>query len=203
MKLLKRVSRKEVKRCFVMSNFIRWGKKQKGHLHKISRYEFLKKVDLAKKKVKKLKESQLNKIISNEWQKRPDAYNMSDWYLGEVKPSEVGVWKRAGELATAWTNNSLAETARHMKYAMVHGKLKRRRIRAVKAVKGILETNVDLIQEEKYLYPIVFKGGTGTNGRKGLKKKMKGDIDDGCMRSIALAINGAKKIKVYYGVPKK
>lgn len=90
-----------------------------------------------------------------------------------------------------------------MKYALAHGKLRRRKIRAAKAVKGILETNIDLIQDEKYLYPIVFKEGTGTNGRKGLKKKMKGDIDDGCMRSIALAINGAKKIKVYFGVPMK
>jgi hypothetical protein len=40
-------------------------------------------------------------------------------------------------------------------------------------------------------------------GRKRLKTKMKGDIDDGCMRSIALAISGRNPITVYFGVPKK
>jgi len=32
---------------------------------------------------------------------------------------------------------------------------------------------------------------------------MKGDIDDGCMRSIAMAISGKKDITVYFGIPKK
>ena len=95
------------------------------------------------------------------------------------------------------------EAPDHVKREMEHGKLNLRKMRAAKAVKGMLETNVGLIQSEKYLYPIVFKGGTGTNGRKGLKKKMRGDIDDGCMRSIALVINGAKTIKVYFGTPRK
>ena len=40
-------------------------------------------------------------------------------------------------------------------------------------------------------------------GRKRLKRKMKGDIDDGCMRSIALTIKGAKTIKAYIGIPIK
>ena len=56
-----------------------------------------------------------------------------------------------------------------------------------------------MIQKEKYLFPVVLPGGT--MGRKGLKK-MKGDIDDGCMRSIALAISGKKKIKMYIGKKK-
>jgi hypothetical protein len=186
-----------------MANYVRWGKKQKGHLHRISQQEFLGKVLGAKKKVNELSRKQLDRIIEKEWHKRLNAYDSAEWHLGEIKPSEVGVWKRAGELPTAWTNGSLADTARHVSYALLHGKLKRRKIRAAKAVKGILETNVNFLQKEKYLYPIVFKGGTGTNGRKGLKKRMKGDIDDGCMRSIALAINGSKRIKVYFGVPKK
>jgi hypothetical protein len=32
---------------------------------------------------------------------------------------------------------------------------------------------------------------------------MVGDIDDGCMRSIALAMSGKKSIKVYFGVPQE
>ena len=82
-----------------------------------------------------------------------------------------------------------------------HG-FKRPHIRAAKAVPGILNTCVDVIQDEKYLLPIVFEGNTGTRGRWRLKSKMKGDIDDGCMRSIALAVAGRTKIHVYFGVAK-
>jgi len=32
---------------------------------------------------------------------------------------------------------------------------------------------------------------------------MKGDIDDGSMRSIALAVHGARTIRAYIGFPKK
>ena len=32
---------------------------------------------------------------------------------------------------------------------------------------------------------------------------MRGDIDDGCMRSIALAVHGVKTIRAYIGFPKK
>jgi hypothetical protein len=67
----------------------------------------------------------------------------------------------------------------------------------------MLATNVEMLQGEKYLLPIIFKGGTGTRGRHGLKRIMKGDIDDGCMRSIALAVSGTKVIRVYIGFPKK
>ena len=67
----------------------------------------------------------------------------------------------------------------------------------------MLATNVRLLQSEKYLLPIIFKSGTGTLGRRGLKRVMKGDIDDGCMRSIALAVSGKKVIRAYIGFPKK
>jgi hypothetical protein len=66
----------------------------------------------------------------------------------------------------------------------------------------ILSYKGHLEQKEKYLYPIVFKTDTGTQGRKRLKRKMKGDIEDGCMRSIALAISGRDRITVYFGIPK-
>ena len=59
------------------------------------------------------------------------------------------------------------------------------------------------IQKEKYLLPIIFEGGKGTRGRKRLKRQMKGDIDDGCMRSIALTISGVDRIKAYIGIDKK
>ena len=202
MKLIRRIPTIEVKRCFVFSQFVRWHKRFKGHLKMISADEFRKKVANANKEVKSLSQKELDKIISKEWKKRLVAYDASDWYLAEVKPSELGVWKRAGELPISWTNRNLVETAKHVNHA-IGGKLKGRRIRATHAIPGILKTSVGLLQSEKYLLPIVFEGGTGTNGRRGLKYQTKGDIDDGCMRSIALAINGVKSIRVYFGLPKK
>ena len=61
----------------------------------------------------------------------------------------------------------------------------------------------DIISQEKTLFPIVFAGGHGTCGRKWCRKKMTGDIDDGCLRAIALAISGYKTLNVYFGKPKK
>lgn len=118
-----------------------------------------------------------------------------------MRPSEVGVWRRAGKLPLDWTNGSLEETAKHVENALTKNS-ERLVSRAKHAVANILKINVNIIQKEKYLLPIIFKGGTGTKGRRRLKVKMAGDIDDGCIRSIALTINGAKKIKAYIGFPK-
>ncbi len=44
---------------------------------------------------------------------------------------------------------------------------------------------------------------TVISGRRRLKYKVKGDIDDGRMRSIAFVVNGAEHINVYFGMPRK
>ena len=69
-------------------------------------------------------------------------------------------------------------------------------------IPGILKTSIGVIQNEDYLLPIVFKCNTGTQGRRRLKVQMLGDVDDGCMRSIALVVSGVKKIRVYFGTPR-
>ncbi len=147
-------------------------------------------------------DTQLDGQISPEWPRRLRSYNASDWYVGEVKTNEVGVWKRAGDLPLSWTNGSLKETADNVREALAKDS-KRLAKRARRAVVNMLATNVGMLQSEKYLFPIIFKGGTGTLGRRGLKRVMKGDIDDGCMRSIALAVHGARTIRAYIGFPKK
>ncbi len=145
---------------------------------------------------------QLNKHISPDWPRRLHGYDSSAWYLGEIKPSEVGVWKRAGDLPLSWTNGSLKDTADKVREALARNSKKLAR-RARRAVSNMLATNVSMLQSEKYLLPIIFKGGTGTLGRRGLKHVTKCDIDDGCMRSIALAVHGNKIIRAYIGFPKK
>jgi hypothetical protein len=201
MKILRSVKAIEVKRTFVVSDFISEKKDKRKHLNFIPENIFIEKLKNAKRKTLKLKEFQLDKIIKDEYKKRFITYDNSKWYLGKVKINEVGVWKKAGGLPLSWTNGSLEETAKKVKHALDHN-LKLLKKRARYSIPNMLKTNIHLLQKEKYLLPIIFKGGTGTKGRKKLKQ-MKGDIDDGGMRAIALAISGKKTLKVYMGFPKK
>ncbi len=201
MKLLRKISRREVKRCFVVGKLCA-ARRQRGHMKRVeSEKHYLKLVTRVRSRVLGMNEATLDKIIGGEYQKRLDSYNSADWYIAEASTSEIGVWNRAGELPLRWTNRSLAETAVKVRRALNrrHG-FKHRHIRAAHAIPGILKTSIGVIQGEAYLLPIVFKCDTGTQGRWRLKKKMKGDIDDGCMRSIALAVRGAKKIRIYFGL---
>lgn len=202
MKIMKKVSVREVKRTFVIANDIRISKSGRRFLGKISEKEFLKKLAQSKRRGLRMTNAQLNKHISPEWPRRIHTYDASDWYLGEVKPSEVGVWKKAGDLPLSWTNSSLEDTADKVREALAKNS-KQLAKRARRVVINMLATNIDILQDQKYLLPIIFKGGTGTLGRRGLKRVMKGDIDDGCMRSIALAVHGNKVIRAYIGFPKK
>jgi hypothetical protein len=216
MKLIKKVKTIEVKRAFVIPQMIRkqkvessrfsralnYLKSNKRILETLSYKDFKKRLKNSKNIVLKLKEKQLDKIIADEYKKRLTAYNNCDWYIGEVIPSEVGVWERTGGLPLNWTDCSLSETARKVKKALENNsKLITKRTEY--AISNMLRTNIHKLQDEKYLFPIIFEGDKGTRGRKRLKRKMKGDIDDGCMRSIALVISGAKKIKTYIGTEKK
>ena len=185
MKLLRKTNVQEVERTFVNGNEIRIQKSGRRYLGKISTEVFLKKVALSKKRVLKMTNRQLNNRIADPL--RINSYNKSDWYLGEVRTNEVGVWKRAGGLPLSWTNGSLKETADKIRDAL-QKKSTAFKGRARRNITNMLATNVRLLQSEKYLLPIIFKSGTGTLGRRGLKRVMKGDIDDGCMRSIALAV---------------
>lgn len=201
MKLLKKVNVIEVKRAFIVSQLVRLARGKRRYLGLLSKSDFKKKLKAAKTKVFKLKEEKLDKIIANEWKKRLKAYNSSEWYLGEVSTNKIGVWKRAGGLPLSWTNGSLKATAQKVKHAFdTSPKLVKKRARH--SIYNILETNVVELQKEKYLFPIIFKSGTGTKGRKGLRTSMRGDIDDGCMRAVALTIFGFKRIKAYIGYPK-
>lgn len=201
MDVLKKVGVREVKRTFVIANNIRVQKSGRRYLGKISKNEFLKKFLQSKRRGVRMTNAQLDKHIGED-PLRLDAYNTSDWYLGNVKTSEVGVWRRAGGLSLSWTNGSLKHTAEKVCRALEKNPRSLPK-RAGRSIPNMLATNVDMLQSEKYLLPIIFKSNTGTHGRSRLKRIMKGDIDDGSMRSIALAVNGTKVIRAYIGFPKK
>ena len=196
MKLLRKVKSIEVKRCFVISDYISQQKLLKRTIQTKDKKQYIEQVVKAKKVILELPESMLDMIIKGQYQKRFKTYKKMEWYLGIVKISEVGVWKKAGGLPLAWTRGSLEETAHFVTQALRENS-KRLSQRSRTAIPGILKNSLSIIQKEKYLFPIILPGGTMV-GRKGLRK-MKGDIDDGCMRSIALAVSGKKTIKVYIG----
>lgn len=185
----------EVKRCFVISDYIAHQKYFKKGVKTTNELEYFKQLVKVKMVIMKLPEMMLDMIIKGMDVKRFKAYKKMQWYMGIVKTNEVGVWKKAGGLRLAWTRGSLEETGRLVARALQEksGQLSRR---SRMAIPGILKNSLSIIQKEKYLLPIILTGST--RARKGLKK-MNGDIDDGCMRSIALAVSGKKTIKAYIG----
>ena len=200
MKLLKKVNRVDVKRCFAITHFMRkFGVGGKSGKRLVARDRYLLTLHKSKQALRTLSKIKLDKIVGA-WKKRLHAYDGVDWYLGNVLTKEVGVWKGAGGLPTAWTRGSLSFTATKVRIALRNGGRGMRK-RSKRAIPSIIELQ-DIIKSDKYLLPIIFQSGAGTNGRRGLLK-MKGDIDDGCMRSIAFAVTGDKNIKAYIGVPKK
>ncbi len=205
MKILEEVKPVVVKRSFAIADHLTQRKgrgNNRKFLRGLSEKEFDKKLQRAKKSILKLKEKGLDGLITPKFPKRLNAYNNSKWFVANVSPKEVGVWKRAGNLPLSWTKGSLFETAQKVKIALeTNSKLLKRRPRY--AIPNILKIKTHLEQKEQYLYPIVFKANTGTQGRRGLKRKLKGDIDDGSMRSIALAMVGKNPIKVYFGVSQR
>lgn len=204
MRLLRRVRTIEVKRTFAIADHLTQRKRlgnNRKFLKNISEKEFESKLRATKKMILKKTEKQLDKLVTPQWPKRLNAYNNSVWYIAEARPSELGVWVRAGDLPLRWTNGNLKETARRVE-AGLKKKSKLIKKRPKHAIPNVLTIKMHLDQKEKYLYPIVFKTDTGTGGRHRLKNKTKGDIDDGCMRSIALAISGRDPITIYFGRPK-
>ncbi|MBI3888193.1 hypothetical protein HY311_00150 [Candidatus Nomurabacteria bacterium] len=194
MKILQKVKPIEVKRCFVVSDFL--SQKYLGENTQIKdKSQYVKRLVKAKRAILELPEGMLDMIIKGEWKKRFKAYKNMQWCVGIVKTNEVGVWKKAGGLPIAWTRGSLEETACLVAQALKKNSKKLTKRSGI-AIPGILKNSISLIQKEKYLFPIIL--WDGTIGRKGLKK-MKGNIDDGCMRSVSLAVSGKKEIKAYIG----
>lgn len=205
MELLKKVSRKEIKRCFVLSQ--RFTSKQmrkdavKKHMIKPSQEAITENIKIQIVNVMKMSEEQLDHIITTEYKKRLKAYDVVEWYLGVVDVSEVGVWRGAGGLPKSWTRGSVKETAQKLFEEMNKKNFQHSRVRAARVVPKIIEIK-SILKKQKYLLPIILSSGTIKGARKGMKK-MKGDIDDGCMRSLAFAGTGDEKIKAYIGIASK
>jgi hypothetical protein len=207
MKILKQVSAKEVKRAFVIADSLRFFKGPTHHMGLVTKVEFNNLLQKHKQRALSFGVDELNSQITKGRKLgrkymlfrllRLKSYSNYSWFLASFSTHELGVWKKAGGLPYSWTKASLFDTSNYVKNYLFSNILKRPRIKY--ALAGIT-TMLDIIKKEKYLYPIVFLTGTGTKGRRWCIK-MKGDIDDGNMRAIALAVSGKKNITVYFGKP--
>ena len=200
--LIKKVRSIEVKRCFVLSQrFTSKQMKKKGIKgYKPSEETIKRNLSKTQKKVCQLSERSLNRIIRTEYKKRAKLYDDLEWYLGEITPSEAKVWKGAGGLYEAWTLRlSLKDTAKKVKSGLNLGHSSIQRRRAMRVIPKIIVLK-DLIQKERYLLPIVIPNGSYKKHAGGIRS-IPWFIDDGCMRSLAYAVSGDKRIKVYIGIP--
>ena len=202
MKLLKKVKTIEPKRCFVLSQ--RFTSKDikvesiRKCMIKVDSKTFEKDIEEEKRKILKLSEKELDKIIADDDGIRLPAYNKMNWYMGYVDIDEVGSWCGAGSIPNSWTKKSLKFTADKVAEEIDNDKSKLKEKRAIKVIPKIIKVK-NIIKKEKYFSPIVLPGGTVVECREGMNR-MVADIDDGNMRALAFAIGGAKKIKAYIGV---
>lgn|GEM_PF-863965 len=198
----------EPKRCYVMSQTIRkLDRTNERYTPQLNREAFQEHLQRAKDIVLGLSEEELDASIASEhYPKRLKSYDSVLWYKGIVHADEVGVWKGAGGLPVSWTEDSLEETARRVSQALKENSNSNLVARAKRAIPRMRE-NLDIIAEEPYLYPIILPGGTMGRGLYGRPYKgfqlMKGDIEDGCMRSITLVASGRTKFHAYIGVKRK
>ncbi len=203
MKLLKKVLSIETKRCFVLSQRFTSKKIRKKGIkeHRPDKDTLIQNLSKTKKKILKLSEKSLDKIIGGEDKKRLKVYEALDWYLGEVNVSEVKVWNKTGGLYESWTKRvSLSETAQKLGTELKKDKSKIQKRRAFQIIPQIIPIK-RMLQKEKYLLPIVVPNGTYKKQNGGIKT-ISWFLDDGCMRSLAYTVSGDKKIKVYIGVLK-
>ncbi len=117
MKLLKKVEKIKVKQAFVIADVFAFKRENIDNLSKyvptldIEKSNFSKELEKVKKRVFRLDEKTLDKIIYDEFPPRLAAFNSVEWYLGHMAIDEIGVWKGAGGLPDSWTEGSLKETA--------------------------------------------------------------------------------------------
>jgi len=205
MKLLKKVETIKVKQAFIIADIFAFKRENTDNLSKyvptldIEKSNFSKELEKTKKSVLRLDERTLDKIIYDEFPPRLAAFNNVEWYLGHMAIDEIGVWKGAGGLPDSWTEGSLKETADMIvnetdvfkkNIDLLSGDK-----RAMRAIPYFIRFK-DIIQKDDYFLPIILPGGY--MGREGMKL-MRGDINDGCMRSIAYTLTGDKTIKAYIG----
>ena len=132
-------------------------------------------------------------------------YNKADWYPAMADTKELGVWRGSGRFTEEMdTKGTWSKKMQIMCRNALDQQLKTHYLRSghlpqlVASLRALCHNS-----KEKHFFPIAFLRVAQVPMVRRRLKANKGDIDDGCMRSVALAVSGKKKIKLYFGIPKK
>lgn len=105
------------------------------------------------------------------------------WEISYIPLKDIGVWNKAQGLPHDWCIGNVLETARHYIEA------------------GDPHQNIQTLTKlvpDVVLDTIIVVDGKTERGRESCKK-MKWNIDDGCMRAIVRAMKGYDFIRAYKG----
>jgi hypothetical protein len=183
---MRKVKIKEVLQTFIVANEL---KKRYSEINDISEYK--KVYSAIRNNIKNYSEKELWQRIKDK--DRIKRYKSCDWYFGKIKISSTGVWPHMGHIAdnllfedTKWSANQIYTNSN-------------------KIVKGELNHLFRIMPFAPYLNrhipTIVTQGGIIRDEKKYLKERY--DIDDGCHRTVCLALHGKTFINAYIGIPKK
>ncbi|MCD4666763.1 hypothetical protein K8R47_03060 [archaeon] len=183
---MKKVKIKEVLQAFIISDEL---KKEYGEINNISEYKEI--YNKIKNKIKKYSEKELWQCIKDK--NRIIRYKSCDWYFGRIKISNTGVWPHMGHIVdnllfkdTKWTANQIFKNSN-------------------KILKGELNHLFRILPFVSYLnkhIPIITIQNSAIRDKEKYLKEMC-DIDDGCHRTICLALQGRTFINAYIGIQKK
>ncbi|MCK5459847.1 hypothetical protein KAI52_01925 [Candidatus Parcubacteria bacterium] len=183
---MKKVKLKKILQTFVVANEL---KKKYAKINNINEY---KKIYFeSEKKIKKYSEQKLLSNISDKY--RVKRYKSCDWYFGRIKIDNTGVWPRMGNITdnlliknSKWSANQIYKNStKIVKYKLNH---------LFRIMPFVSHLN-------RYMPIIVIKDGVIRSEKKYLKQKY--DIDDGCHRTICLALTGKIFINAYIGIQKQ
>ncbi len=140
-----------------------------------------------------MSDSQLDSVLG--W--RAPVYDRLVWRWGTVSIDEVGVWPGAGGLPSSLCMGSVRETASEIanmggaQALAVSGDP-----RARDSIAGMIAV-ASVISNERLLSVIAVAGGTYRPTPP--HKRMRWDLDDGSLRSIALTLAGIETLNAYFG----
>ncbi len=178
---------REVKECFVLSE------KAKA-LANLDVDKFRQGLEVLKNDVRKMSRLEVDGVLR--W--RASLYDCLTWHWGAVTIDEVGVWAGAGGLPDVLCLGSVRETASAIvKSGGVQALPGRSDSRARDNIQGMM-TVASLISKERLLSVIAEVGGTHRSTPP--YKRMSWDLNDGSLRSIALALSGIQTLNAFFGV---
>ena len=179
---------REAKECFVLSD-------KAKVLANRDVSSFQKELVALKDVVHRMTNPQLDSVL--DW--RAPVYDQLTWKWGTATIDEVGVWPMAGGLPADLCMGSARETATGIKK---RGGIQALPVpygdsRAKNNIPGMI-TIASVISKERLLSVIAEVGGTHRPTPPYLKQKW--DLNDGSIRSVALALARMERLNAFFGV---